>query len=124
MRPSLFTPREQLTCVGVLGHDQRMASVHAANVLAAFQNGESALVFARRREDTSAPLFHMAYDGATKDVKALTRDHLECLMPDCADRRLKAMHRSAKRDGFSLDPPVRYLPVRDSCSGAVFDVRV
>jgi hypothetical protein len=81
-----------------------MASVHKANVLAEFQNGESALVFARHQEDPLAPLFHIPYDGATKSVKALTREHLECFMPDCADRRLKAMHRSTKRDGFSHMP--------------------
>jgi len=81
-----------------------MASVHAVDVLAAFQNGERALVFARHRDDPSAPLFHIDYDGATKVVKALTREHLECFMPDCADRRLKAVHRSTKRDGFSHMP--------------------
>lgn len=78
-----------------------MASV---DVLAAFQNGERALVFARHRDDPSAPLFHIDYDGATKAVKARTREHLECFMPDCADRRLKAVHRSTKRDGFSHMP--------------------
>jgi hypothetical protein len=81
-----------------------MASVHTADVLAAFQNGERALVFARHQKDHDRPLFHMNYDDATKAVKVLTREHLECFMPDCADRRLKAMHRSKKRDGFSHMP--------------------
>jgi Competence protein CoiA-like family len=81
-----------------------MASVHTADVLAAFQNGERALVFARHQKDHDSPLFHMNYDDATKAVKVLTREHLECFMPDCADRRLKAMHRSKKRDGFSHMP--------------------
>jgi len=81
-----------------------MASVHTADVLAAFQNGERALVFARHQRDHDRPLFHMNYDDATKAVKVLTREHLECFMPDCADRRLKAMHRSKKRDGFSHMP--------------------
>src|SRR5664280_2382174 len=83
---------------------RRMTSVHKTNVLAEFQNGESALVFARHQEDPSAPLFHIPYDGATQVVKALTREHLECFMPECADRRLKAVHRSPKRDGFSHMP--------------------
>jgi len=103
-RPPDVYSKERPSRVGVLGHDQRMASVHAVDVLAAFQNGERALVFARHRDDPSAPLFHIDYDGATKVVKALTREHLECFMPDCADRRLKAVHRSTKRDGFSHMP--------------------
>lgn len=81
-----------------------MASVHAADRLAAFQNGERALVFAVHQDDHDRPLCHMEYDDATKPVKALTREHLECFMPDCGDRRLKAVHRSMKRDGFSHMP--------------------
>jgi hypothetical protein len=38
-----------------------------------------------------------------KELKAWVKEHLECLMPGCPDRRLTAVNRSQsrRRDGFT-----------------------
>lgn len=76
---------------------------HTRDDLAAFQNGETRLVYARHRDRPDDPLFHLA-DGTAAQLRDFTRDHLECFLPTCTDRRLKAVSRAHARDGFSHLP--------------------
>jgi hypothetical protein len=74
---------------------------HSAELLAAFQDGERALVYARYRDDPTAPLYRL-HDGEARQQRAWAKTHLECFMPDCPDRRLTTVSRHPrKRDGFS-----------------------
>jgi hypothetical protein len=75
--------------------------MHTKDVLAAFQEGEERLVFARYR-DQPERTYHLLQGAVTDEVRALTREHLRCLIPDCPDPRLKVVKRSPRaRDGFS-----------------------
>jgi hypothetical protein len=73
--------------------------------LAAFvEAGETRLVHARHRQDPAGPLY-LLRDGTAAAVRSLVRSELECPMPECDDRRLKAVSRYPhKRDGFSHFP--------------------
>jgi hypothetical protein len=73
---------------------------HPSEDLAAFQNGERALVFARYKANPDGPLFHIE-DGTARELRLWAKAELECFMPECADRRLTTVARSTKRDGFS-----------------------
>lgn len=71
---------------------------HTAAELAAFQNGERCLVWARRRD--TGEHFRLT-DGSAGALREWAAIHLECLMPDCADRRLRTVSRHPRRrDGF------------------------
>ena len=71
---------------------------HTAAELAAYQDGERCLVWARDRDTGES--FHLA-DGAARALRGWTTGHLECLMPDCSDRRLTTVSRHPRRrDGF------------------------
>lgn len=80
--------------------------IHTPEALASFQNGEERLVYARLKgASLETPPYFLA-DGSARsqDLKQWVREHLECLMPECADRRLIAVNRSehsGRRDGFS-----------------------
>lgn len=80
--------------------------VHTSDALAEFQNGETRMVFARYRDAAPDAPSYFLEDGTArdKDLKAWVPGHLECLMPECPDRRLRAVNRSehsGRRDGFS-----------------------
>ncbi|WP_141786862.1 competence protein CoiA family protein [Oryzihumus leptocrescens] len=73
---------------------------HRAEALAAFQgDGETRLVYARHRADPD-DLFYLV-DGTARQIRDWAREHLECLMPECDDRRLKVVARTTRRDGFA-----------------------
>lgn len=75
------------------------AARHDPNVLADLQGGERCLVWARHKTDGA--LYRLA-DGEARTLRSWTKEHLECLMPDCADRRLTTVARHPRRrDGFS-----------------------
>ena len=72
---------------------------HDPRALAAFQDGERCLVWARHKD--GGGLYRLA-DGDARAVKAWAKEHLECCMPDCRDRRLTTVARHPRRrDGFS-----------------------
>lgn len=82
-----------------------LSAVTAAHSdLADFMRGETALVYARWRHDPEAdPYFLVDGTAVDPEVKALA-PRLECLMPECEDRRLQIVNRhsgpSGYRDGF------------------------
>lgn len=83
--------------------------VHSKQALAAFMDGEEHLVYARIKEaPPEAPLFRLDNETARDPLlRSLVKEHVECLMPECPDRRLKVVNRSensGKRDGFSHYP--------------------
>lgn len=79
--------------------------MHSAEVLAAFQNGEERMVYARKKgARPGAPFFFME-DGRARDpeFRTWTRANLECLFPECASPALTVVNRSEgsqRRDGF------------------------
>lgn len=77
-----------------------MVSVrHDPSVLAEFQDGERCLVWARDKGNGS---LYRLKDGTARELKSWAKEHLECFMPDCGDRRLTTVARHPKRrDGFS-----------------------
>lgn len=81
-----------------------MSQAHPPEVLAAFQSGETALVYARRKSDGS--LFFLEDDTASRDgLRTWVASELECVLPNCPDRRLRLVNRHSlvrtARDGFS-----------------------
>jgi hypothetical protein len=72
---------------------------HDAKALAAFQNGEERLVYARYKDRPDDPPYYLEDDTASQ-VRAWAKEHLECFMPDCTSRRLTTVARTGKRDGF------------------------
>ena len=83
--------------------------IHTPGALAVFQNGETRMVFARQRNAAPDAPPYFLEDGTARDkaLKVWVPDHLECLMPQCPDRRLRAVNRSehsGRRDGFSHRP--------------------
>lgn len=72
---------------------------HASAALAGFQNGETRLVYARRR-DNPTELFYLE-DGTASDLRSWAKEHLECFMPVCENRRLTTVARRRRRDGFT-----------------------
>lgn len=83
--------------------------IHTPDALAEFQNGETRMVFARYRNAAPDAPPYFLEDGTARDkaLKAWVPGHLECLMPECPDRRLRAVNRSeysGRRDGFSHRP--------------------
>lgn len=74
-------------------------SVHDAKALAEFQQGETRLVFARRKDEPQGELFYLE-DGQAETMRKFTGAHLECFMPECSNRRLTTVARRKGRDGF------------------------
>lgn len=75
------------------------APAHDRFTLARFQDGEQRLVYARRK-DQPGELLYFLKDNTAADLKAWAKEHLECFLPDCPDRRLTTVARRGKRDGF------------------------
>lgn len=80
--------------------------LHTPAALAEFQNGEERMVYARHKgaAPNTPPYYLVDGTAREKELKAWVREHLECLMPECPDRRLTAVNRSehsGRRDGFS-----------------------
>ncbi|MDT0213932.1 competence protein CoiA family protein [Rothia sp. ARF10] len=73
---------------------------HQPDALAAFQNGEERLVYARYKDRPDEQPYYLE-DGTAREVRAWAKEHLECFMPECSARRLTTVARSNKRDGFS-----------------------
>lgn len=75
---------------------------HSRHLLAGFNDGKACFVYARDRRDPDGPAYFLDHGSVTDEVRELTRAHLECPMPDCADRRIIAVNRSnaRRRDGF------------------------
>lgn len=73
--------------------------------LEAFMAGESRLVFARLIADPKAtPYFLVDGTGRDPGLKEWAAASLECLMPECTDRRMRVINRSehsGRRDGFA-----------------------
>lgn len=81
-----------LRCVAQPAHDPR--------ALAAFQNGERRLLYARYKDRPWDQPYYLV-DGTAAAVRDLAKEQLECFMPDCRDRRLTTVARHGRRDGFS-----------------------
>ncbi|ROR91110.1 competence protein CoiA family protein [Nocardioides aurantiacus] len=81
-----------------------VAQPHPADLLAAFQNGERRLVYARYRDSPNAPAYFLV-NGTAGDpaLRKWVAENLECLISDCPDPRLSLVHRSrsGRRDGFA-----------------------
>lgn len=74
------------------------AARHDPAVLAEFQAGERCLVWARLKADG---LLYRLADGTARELKPWAKEHVECFMPDCGDRRLTTVARHPRRrDGF------------------------
>lgn len=73
--------------------------VHLAQEIAAFTDGEKALVYAARRGQPSAPLV-LLRDGSAAEMRAHTKEHLQCFMPECPTPSFTTVARRGKRDGF------------------------
>jgi hypothetical protein len=89
--------------VGGLCCLQAVALAHDPEVLAAFQDGETRLLYARHKADLNAPPYYLE-DGTATQVRSWAKEHLECFLPDCTDRRLTTVARAGKRDGFKHLP--------------------
>lgn len=80
---------------------------HDRSEVARFQDAtETRLVYARRKAEPTAEHFFLEDGrGGEPGLRAWVREHLECPMPECGDRRLRLVHRSGsaqpRRDGFS-----------------------
>ena len=77
-----------------------MSVTHRWQDLASFQSGEIRLVYARHKAQPGE-VFYLE-DGEALELREWTKSELECLMPECADRRLTTVSRarSGRRDGF------------------------
>jgi len=77
------------------------APLHDAEVLAAWQGGETRLPYARHKAEPDAPLFYLE-DGTAREVRVYTKEHLQCPVPGCPDSWLTTVARHPrKRDGFT-----------------------
>ena len=65
--------------------------------------GEECFVYARDRRQPGVPYF-LEDVPVTDEVRAVTRESLECPVPGCASPRLKVVNRKRKRNGFSHLP--------------------
>ena len=67
--------------------------------------GEVRLVYARFRRAPTQVYFLADGTAGDAEVRAIARTELECLIPGCADPRLKVVNRrngrSSRRDGFA-----------------------
>lgn len=75
--------------------------IHDAASVAAFQNGETRLVYARFKAAPADPAYFLQ-DGTAVAQRQWANEHLECFMPECGDRRLSVVARwPRRRDGFA-----------------------
>lgn len=84
---------------GWVQHGAMTAGAHDRSGLAAFQNGEKRLVYARYKDRPDAPL-HFLEDGTASELRDWAKLHVECFMPECEDRALTTVSRTRRRDGF------------------------
>lgn len=81
-----------------------MVAIHDPEEIARFLDSEPRLVHARYRSDPTARFFLEDGRGGEEGLRAWVAQELECPMPECLDRRLSLVHRSAsvkpRRDGF------------------------
>ncbi|TFB59030.1 hypothetical protein E3N86_12370 [Cryobacterium sp. Hz7] len=70
---------------------------HTAEVLAAFQDGEVRLIFARDKDTDELVLLE---DGTAKAQRAYTKASLQCPIRDCPTPHLTTVARKKKRDGY------------------------
>lgn len=70
---------------------------HAPKDLAAFQNGEVRIIYARRRDNDA---LYLLPDGEAAERKAWAREQLRCPIPECSNPELTTVSRSTRRDGF------------------------
>ena len=71
---------------------------HSKADLAAFQDGETRLVYARYRDER--PGLYLLADGTATEQRPFTKEHLTCLVPDCRFPDLTTVARARGRDGF------------------------
>lgn len=72
---------------------------HRPQEIAAFTDGERALVYAARRDDPDAPLVFLR-DGSAAEMRSHTTAHLQCFVPGCPTPAFTTVARQGKRDGF------------------------
>ena len=72
---------------------------HTREELRRFQDGETRLGFARRRDNPLAMLW--MEDGKAREMREMTRSELMCIVEGCESPDLKTVARSKARDGFS-----------------------
>jgi hypothetical protein len=71
---------------------------HSKADLAAFQDGETRLVYARYRDQR--PGLYFLVDGNAREQRAFAKEHLTCIVPDCRFPELTTVGRARGRDGF------------------------
>lgn len=77
-------------------------TLHSVEV-ARFTNGETRIVYARRRDALPGePLFYLEDNSVTRELRAYATEHLICVVPGCPSAGLTAASRTTKRD---LDGP-------------------
>ena len=72
---------------------------HTREELRRFQDGETRMVFARRRDNPQAILW--MEDGKAREMREMTRSELMCIVEGCESPDLKTVARSKAREGFS-----------------------
>ncbi|MGK0742677.1 hypothetical protein ACSHWG_12460 [Leucobacter sp. Z1108] len=72
---------------------------HAAEELSRFQDGETRLVYARRRDNPGETEFMP--EGTAREVRERTKRELMCILDGCLSPDLTTVSRSKARDGFS-----------------------
>ncbi|WP_146073355.1 hypothetical protein [Cryobacterium sp. N22] len=70
---------------------------HTHDALAAFQNGEVRLIYARHRG--TGDLYLLPDDEAI-ELRVWTKENLRCPIPDCPSPEMTTVHRARLRDGF------------------------
>jgi hypothetical protein len=81
-------------------HDEGMAkAAHSSDVLAAWQDGETRLLYAGHRSDAQAPLYYLE-QGTAAAVRPWAKQHLACPVPGCPSPDLTTVNRGERRDGF------------------------
>ena len=82
-----------------------MSMAHTHEDLAAFQDGDVPLIFARHKETDELELLE---DGTAETKRDHTKEMLVCPIMDCPSRDLTTVARKGRRDGYR--PPLRWLP--------------
>lgn len=70
---------------------------HTREVLAAFQDGEARLIYARLKDTDEVVLLE---DGTAEAQRAHTKESRRCLIRDCSSPDLTTESRKTKRDGY------------------------
>lgn len=99
MRPGLIGVGQPSHSTLIDGGRGYSAPVHTAEEISAFLDGETRLVAAAHRVDSTAPLFVLP-DGSAREHRAWTKSELRCFIPDCPAPDLTTVSRRRGRDGF------------------------